>query len=45
MAADEPAAPVKPVAEVPADIASPDNVADAATEHAAAVPAGRPQRR
>ena len=31
-------APVEPVADVPADIASADNVADAATEQAAAVP-------
>jgi hypothetical protein len=37
-AADEPAAPVQPIADLPADIASPNNVADAATEPATALP-------
>ena len=37
-AADEPTAPVKPIADAPADIAAPNNVAGAATQHAAAVP-------
>jgi hypothetical protein len=37
-AVDEPAAPVKPVADVPAEIAPGNSVAEFMTEHAAAVP-------